>query len=245
MRNRFRHWRQALLVPGAWIYIPLVVFLAGFAYWAVASETDYSFYWRDPAAIVNTGPWIGLFSNVGVFICWIAAVIAVFTALVLRRASGQVRTVQFFLASGLLSGVLALDDFFMIHEWVVPTYLPLSDDALLGVYGIAGAVVVYSFRREIRRTRYPILLLAGICFSVSTLLDVAGVEWFEKRGVPTRLAWNLEYVVEDGLKLMGLIAWTQYFTLTCYEALASLIPGSSVPASVDVVEESNERVEVG
>lgn len=52
----------------AWVYVPLALALAGFAAVAVRSDRDFSFYWRDPAAIVNTGPWIGLFSNIGIFI---------------------------------------------------------------------------------------------------------------------------------------------------------------------------------
>lgn len=220
--------------------------MGALAYWAVAAENDFSFYWRDPAAIVNTGPWIGLFSNIGVFIWWIAAVVAVFTALVLRRVPGQRRTVYFFLAWGVLSGILALDDFFMIHEWVVPTYLPLSDNFLFVVYFLViGAMLIY-FRREILQSRYPVLLLAFACVGLSTIIDVLGFEWFIRQGVPTRLAWNLEFVVEDGLKLVAIIAWTHYFALTCYESLVRAINWTAATPlkSEASIEQDEERVEV-
>jgi hypothetical protein len=233
---------RGLIFPGVWIYIPLFLFLAVLAYRAVATENDYSFYWRDPAAIMNTGPWIGLFSNIGVFVWWISAVICVFSGIILWRVPGQRLMAKFFLAWGILTGVLALDDFFMIHEWVVPTYLPLSDDVMFGVYAIVAVALLVYFRTVILATRFPILLFAGACLGLSIVIDVLGFEWFQNQGVPTRIVWNLEYVVEDGLKLVGLTAWLHYFALTCYETFQRVLARGTAKSERVPSEQPAEKV---
>lgn len=241
MKNLMRD----LWFPGAWVYIPIGLFLAGLAAWAVRAENDLSFYWRDPAAIVNTGPWIGLFSNVGIFIWWIAGAICVFTALVLWRQPGQGRIAAFLLSWGVLTGVLALDDFFMFHEWVVSTYLPVAEDVLLALYPPIMLALVVIFRREILATRFPALMLAFGCLGASALIDVIGTERFVQAGIPLRVVWHLAYVVEDGLKLVGLIAWLHYFGLTSFDALRRAL--GSGPAATNgyepAVHEVRERAE--
>lgn len=37
--------------------------------------------------------------------------------------------------------------------------------------------------------------------------------------MPSRLLWSLEYVVENGLKLLGIVAWTHYLGLTSFSAV--------------------------
>lgn len=235
---------SALRLPGAWIYIPLITFLGGLAIWAVLAENDFSFYWRDPAAIVNTGPWIGLFSNIGNFLWWIAGIVCVFTALLLRSAPGQSTASAFLMSWGLLTGFLALDDFFMIHEWVIPTYLPLSEDVMFGVYFVIAVLLVVLFRDEFLRSPYPIFAFALACFAVSIVIDLAGPARFQEWGMPIRLVWNLEYVVEDGLKLLGIIAWLHYFTLVSYQALHPYVSASGNIATVPLPAKRRKRVKV-
>jgi hypothetical protein len=242
----FRPHGRNLRIPGGWIYAPIVVFLAGLGIWAVVAENDFSFYWRDPAAIVNTGPWIGLFSNIGVFIWWIAAVIAIFTGVLLRWAPGRGTISAFLLSWGALTGILALDDFFMIHEWVIPTYLPLSDDFMFGVYFVVALFLIVLFRDEILRSPYPLFLFALACFSASILIDVVGpfrpVDW----GLPARLVWNLEYVVEDGFKLIGIIAWAHYFALVSFGVIKPYLTGTgntnTVPLKANTVPLATQRL---
>jgi hypothetical protein len=234
-----RYW-----VPGAWIYLPVGMFLAGLGIWAVTAENDFSFYWRDPAAIVNTGPWIGLFSNIGNFLWWIAGVVCLFTGFLLRGIPGQSATSAFLLCWGVLTGALALDDFFMIHEWVVPTYLPLSEDFMFGVYFIAGVLLVVVFREEMRRSPYPLFLLALGFLAGSVVVDFIGPDRLVNAGLPIRIVWNLEYVVEDGLKLAGIIAWLHYFVLFSFQTLRPYLTGAGNTDTVPLPAKRRKRVKV-
>lgn len=226
VRNYILSHIRAIRFPGIWIYIPIIVVLVVLAILAVIRENDYSFYWRDPAAIMGTGPWIGLFSNIGIFIWWIAGVVTVFSGLLLWGVTGRRTTSAFLLSWGILTGVLALDDFFMIHEWVVPTYLPLSPDVLFGVYFFVAFFLLFIFRNEILASPYPIFVFAGGCFALSIMIDLIGpfrsVEW----GMPARLVWTLEYIVEDGLKMIGIIAWAHYFILVSFGVVRPYLAGT-------------------
>jgi hypothetical protein len=217
---------------GIWLYIPIVLFLVGLGIYAVIQENDFSFYWRDPFAVVNTGPWLGLFSNIGIFLWWMAGVVAVFTGLLLRLAPGQGTKSAFLLSWGTLTAILALDDFFMIHEWVVPTYLPLSDDFMFGVYFVVALFLLVIFRDEIIASPFPIFLFALACFALSIVIDLIGpfrpVDW----GLSARLVWNLEYVVEDGLKLIGIVAWLHYFALVSFGYLKPYLTVTGNTATV-------------
>lgn len=216
--------RQAR-VSGAWNYVPVMALLGVLAIWAVVAESDFSFYWRDPAAIVNSGPWIGLFSNIGNFLWWMAGVVAVFSGLLLRGVPGKSSRSAFLLCWGTLTGGLALDDFFMIHEWVVPTYLPFSENVFYGVYILIGILLAVLFKEEMRASPYPIFLLSLACLGGSVVFDLIGTQRFIDVGLPVRFVWNLEYVVEDGLKLTGIIAWVHYFSLTSFQALRPYVTG--------------------
>jgi hypothetical protein len=217
---------------GIWLYIPIVLFLVGLGIYAVIQENDFSFYWRDPFAVVNTGPWLGLFSNIGIFLWWMAGVVAVFTGLLLRLAPRQGTKSAFLLSWGTLTAILALDDFFMIHEWVVPTYLPLSDDFMFGVYFVVALFLLVIFRDEIIASPFPIFLFALACFALSIVIDLIGpfrpVDW----GLSARLVWNLEYVVEDGLKLIGIVAWLHYFALVSFGYLKPYLTVTGNTATV-------------
>jgi hypothetical protein len=210
-------------IPGLWIHAIILTFLIGLGIWAVQVENDLSFYWRDPAAIVNTGPWIGLFSNIGNFIWWIASIPALFTAALLRTVPGHQRAAAFLFSWGALTAFLALDDFFMIHEWVIPTYLPLSEDFLFVVYFFTALGLLAVFRNELRQTPYPVFFFALCCFAGSIIIDLIGPARFQDWGMSVRYVWNLEYIVEDGLKLAGIIAWAHFFVLTSLGYLRPLI----------------------
>lgn len=224
---------QLRRIPGLWLHALVVLLLTAFGIWAIQIESDFSFYWRDPAAIVETSPWIGLFSNIGNFIWWIASITALFTAGLLYRVPGYRRESMFLLCWGILTAFLALDDFFMFHEWVVPTYLPVSEDALVGVYFVIALGLLIIFRDELRRTPFLLFFFALTCFAGSIIIDVIGPARFQDWGLSVRYVWNLEYIVEDGLKLTGIIAWAHYFVLTTTGYLRPFLKPESLELSAE------------
>jgi hypothetical protein len=215
MRQLLDRYLAVILI----VYFPLTVFLLALGVRAVLVQNDYSLYFRDPAAVTQSPPWTGLFSNIGVLLWCGVAVVSLFTAVILRRIPGERRLAGFFLAWGLLTIVLMLDDLFMIHEFLLPTYFPVSDDIMFVAYFLAVAGMLIYYRTDLSRMRYILLGCAFAAFGASITLDVLGHVWFTDRGVPTRLVWNLEYVIENGLKLLGIVLWLHFFTATSLDNL--------------------------
>lgn len=171
---------------------------------------------RDPASTRGGPLHVGLVSNLGVLVWFSAAVVCLFTAAVL--AAGARRGVPFFLASGLLTLVLALDDFLMLHEFM-GWALSIPEAAILGAYALLTLGWLTTFWPAIRRTDHLLLVLALSLFAFSLLPDVPEVRALYS-------SERLMRLLEDGGKLLGIVTWTAYFVQTSARALVEATPAA-------------------
>jgi hypothetical protein len=105
------------------------------------------------------------------------------------------------------------DDLFLIHDVVFPEYLNIDEKVIIVFYGLLFIAIFAYYREIILKTDYILLILAfsSLGSSVATdIIDALGID-------VTQL-----YLLEDGLKFQGIIAWFAYFTRTSY----SFIRGS-------------------
>lgn len=110
------------------------------------------------------------------------------------RARGE--ATRALLWGGALTAVLFLDDFFLLHESLYTTILGAPELAVYAVYGIAGLAFAWRFRRLLGAEAGALLVLAATAFVLSTAMDLA---------LPGR------HLLEDGLKLLGIVLWTIFF----------------------------------
>jgi hypothetical protein len=105
----------------------------------------------------------------------------------------------FLLAAGLLTAALGLDDAFLIHERIAPTYLHVPQLGVFAAYaGSVGGFLVF-FMRRILSTDFLLLGVALGCLALSMGLDVL-------------LTYSrLETFVEDCFKFTGIVFWLTYF----------------------------------
>lgn len=148
---------------------------------------------RDPTSIHGMSPLIGLFSNLGIFVMFCAGGAAVFASRHARRRQGLLR------AAGLLTLVVAFDDFFMVHDYFVPGLLGLDELFFLVPLGLAAGAVFVVYRRELASREHAALWLALALLSASIAVDV--LVPFSPRAV----------LVEDGFKFVGLCLWALYW----------------------------------
>ncbi len=158
---------------------------------------------RDPAAIFNAHPFTGVISNIGIlFWCSTSAVCFFVSALQFKK--GNIAAGRFLLFSGLLTSALLFDDLFMFHEYVLPKLLHIPQYVTYLGYLVLVLIYFIKFRSEILRANYVILLIACIFFSLSILSDI----FLPQRG--------LEFLLEDGFKLFGIVTWTIFFLRICF-----------------------------
>lgn len=120
------------------------------------------------------------------------------------------------------SGLLALDDLFMLHEEVLPVWLGIPELALYAVYGVLAAGFT-GFIRLLLETDFLLLGLAFSFFVLSVLTDQGMLRFlFDVRG-------NAGLVIEDLTKMLGIVCWLVFSLRTAAQLL-----GSGETAGVDV-----------
>lgn len=147
---------------------------------------------REPAAQFNFWPFSGLFSHAGVFALVATGVVCLFASNHAVADRGLLRLIAVY------SLVLALDDFFLVHDDILPRK-GIPETATYATYLLVGAIVAFRWRRELFATRHAALFLAGALLAASVAFDVV---------TPYS---RLELVVEDSLKLAGLCVWAAYW----------------------------------
>ncbi|MBA3587345.1 MAG: hypothetical protein H0W41_06885 [Chloroflexi bacterium] len=156
---------------------------------------------RDPVAVLQ-GPWhTGMLSTLGIVGWAVGAAIAGFAAVLLR--SGAADEQRRCLASfAVLTGVLLLDDAFLLHEEALPA-AGMPEPAVLAGYAVAALALAWRFRAIIRRDP-ALFVMAGGAFAVSILAD-------------TLLGSRM--LVEDGAKAAGIVCWTAWLSRQARVAL--------------------------
>lgn len=164
---------------------------------------------RDPISFTELPLYTGSLSNLGIMIWSGAGAICYFAWGMLRSRSVDRQVSGFLLTSGIFTTILVLDDFFLLHEEVFPE-IGIPQNLVLGAYVVFTLAFVYWFRETILRTRYLLLVLAGLGFGVSIGVDVL---------VHVGLIWPL-FLLEDGAKLFGIVSWTAYYAFVSSQFIA-------------------------
>lgn len=195
------------------IFVPVIVFLwviftfgkmngVSFGY---LSRDAIQTLWHEPNAEVNF--YIGFLSNIGV-IFWCFTVAILFFSFKIALDNGIPKKVyQFFFFSGILSLLLLVDDFFLMHDVIIPYYIHISEKFLYLFYGLYVLALFYLFREIIWESDYLLFLLAFASLASSVITDVL---------LTVGISIKETYLFEDGFKFIGIISWFIYFSRTCY-----------------------------
>ncbi len=164
------------------------------------------------AAHLTGAPWYtGVLSNLGIMVWTCGVAFAGAGAWVAKRI-GRLSAARFLAVGSAATLLLVLDDVFQLHAG------PLRD-ALGGSKNLAQLVVIAPvvlwvavFWTDILRTRSALLGAAGASLAASVVVDVG-----------VGLSGDAALLVEDGLKFLGILAWSQYFAITSKDIAASAI----------------------
>ncbi|MBK7896373.1 MAG: hypothetical protein WAS33_04700 [Candidatus Promineifilaceae bacterium] len=159
---------------------------------------------RDTSSLAEVAPWIGLVSNVGALL-WCAAVTVCFAGTAVATQQNDLLNRRFFLASGLLTAFLLVDDFFVLHE-SFRDYLGFPEKAFYAFYLIFFSLYFVKYGRYILKTDFLFLALGlaflGASFGLDNIQEIiinyAPIDY---------------YLLEDGLKLLGIVNWFGFFAI--------------------------------
>ncbi|WGF88674.1 hypothetical protein [Marinivivus vitaminiproducens] len=142
----------------------------------------------------------GLLSNLGVFLWCAAAAVSLFVATLTVGRPELRRFRHLLFAFGMLSALFMLDDFFTLHENVLPYFLGVPEEVSVPVYGALMLAAVLVFLPELRDVGPALLIAAMGCFALSIGADV--MEYL----TPAR--WPR--VMDAMAKFVGISAWTTF-----------------------------------
>ena len=153
---------------------------------------------RDPLS--GKPAYLGFLSQAGILL-WAAGAAAAFLAASALTGAPDASGTRFLFSAGLLTVALCVDDAFLLHDEVLPK-LGVPEEIIYGVYLGCMLAFLFAFRRHILRTEYPILLLALGFLGLSVICDACGLPWLDP------------YLLEDGAKVAGIVAWAAYLFRT-------------------------------
>ncbi|HEC09413.1 MAG TPA: hypothetical protein ENI86_07585 [Acidimicrobiales bacterium] len=219
-RTRFAWRRQfRLVVPLAlsWAGTLVVLAAAGLQRSVPAAEL-----FLDPSALAGAHWYAGLLSNLGI-LAWTTAVVSALWGGWVAGRTGRPGAARFLLDGALVTVLMLVDDLLRLHSGVLPSLFGVSKAvAMLMVVAPTVAWAVH-FGSEVLRTRWLVLIssLSALAFSVVA-------DRFINRGTATGI------LLEDGAKLLGVVAFALYFVLTSMDITRSALraavgdPGQTV-----------------
>jgi hypothetical protein len=194
------------------ILAPLTVFLVGAFALGQKAGVPANHLTRDVISIFDGAPYHGIISTMGTLLWCATAAICLFAAAQpVDRSAPSLANRRFLLAAGALTSWLLIDDQFLFHEVICPQYLGIREEFPLAMDALLALGFLVAFRRTILAHDYLVLLLAG-----GLLAGSIGMDLF--------IAFPGHYLVEDGLKLLGIGAWLGFFASCARRHLATARP---------------------
>jgi hypothetical protein len=205
------------------VLLPLVIL--AFQPWV-----DIPTFTRDTVQLPAGEYYVGIVSDVGMFIWAAAAAVCGVSAYVLYQVEGKRREAHFLAISALFSGILLLDDRLMIHDEYVP-----GGEVMCSGYVLAMAYHIYYHRDIVLRSQYVYLVVALFFLGLSISID-ATKDFFRFLDRQEDLfdalaslwetsymkAFNFSFLLEDGAKLLGIVGWLLYCVSFSVQALSSV-----------------------
>ena len=211
MKTKFAPYFEILRPAFLKVYIPVFLFLAVVLVLKVVGGIPFSQLTRDPISLAGLNPISGIVSNVGVLMWCVATTVNFFSAALLSKRDEQ-KTVNFLIVSGVLSFILMIDDFFVLHE-SLRDYFGIPENIIYVFYVMYLIFYFIKFNALILNKGIAMLLLAFGFLGGSATLDM-----FQKL---IRYEIPAYFFVEDGLKLIGIASWMGYFVATSFTHIKS------------------------
>lgn len=199
-----------IVAPVLKVFYPVllgVLILIGIICWKY--NIPFEMVTRDPARIAKFNPFTGVLSNIGILF-WCSTAAICFFASAIHSKKGDEKVATYLLFSGLLSSLLLLDDLFMFHEYIFPKYLHIPEKIVYVGYLALVSMYLLKFRSMILQNEYLILVFAFGFFGLSIFCD----GFLPQEGI--------EFLVEDGLKIFGIVTWFIFYTRTCFFSIRQL-----------------------
>ena len=161
---------------------------------------------RDLAQTYGAPILIGLISNLGVLMWAASASIALFSSL--SGLIGKREKSNFLFLGGILTCVLCLDDFFLLHDRYI------GPDLLYATYSMIGIYILIKFRKIIIEIDFLPFISSVFFLGLSIIFD----KFFQAIFAENYLNVNL---LEECFKFIGITCWLIFWSKASINSLKS------------------------
>lgn len=151
---------------------------------------------RDPAQQSGKSSFLGFLSNAGIWLWVSSAAICIFSAFNFQGTEVDGKHKELLFLTGALSLILAIDDFYMIHDRYVNQKICYLAYAIL-----AGSLMLRHFFKIIEINGF-VFLLAGTLLALSIFTDLI------QSHIP--LSYSQTQILEEGFKFVGAATWLYF-----------------------------------
>lgn len=174
--------------------------VAVMAWYSITRNMDFGDLSRDILSVLNGGYYIGILSNIGITLWGIAAVsfwMGWYYSRTYQREKIETKISLYF---ALLSSLLYLDDFFMLHERMIGYFLGLPEESLTVFYFAVVIFMIIRYFKNLQANGLIFIVLSFGFLGLSGVIDLA--EKFMH--IP------YEQIIEDGAKFLGICMWLTF-----------------------------------
>lgn len=150
---------------------------------------------RDPAQQSGQSSFLGFLSNIGIWL-WISSTAISFFSVLTYDFAASDRRKKLLVLVGMLSMILAIDDFFMIHDRYV------NQNICYLVYAFFAVILLVRYYKEIIEIDGFSFLLAGLLLALSILTDLI------QDYLPLHYIHSQAF--EEGFKFIGAATWLYF-----------------------------------
>lgn len=154
---------------------------------------------REPISVIMAPLYTGFLSQIGNLFWAASAAFCFFGATILKHYPNSQNLKHFLFFSAFLTIVLCLDDVFLLHEDFFPYYIGISENLVYICYFIVISLYLIIYKNIILKTEYILLAIAFLFFGASIILNIFTINLSDP------------YLIEDGLKFVGIVSWLVYF----------------------------------
>jgi hypothetical protein len=179
-----------------------IAVLSVIAWASLTFEIPVYVFTRDMAVLAKLPPFFSITSSLGAFLMCATATCCLFTFSVARETGRQLPWHIF--AVGLFSLYLVADDFYELHDRLLPRHFGIPQQLVYVLIAITAAAITFRWWREFLAFR-PLLLAAALFFLGLSM----GFDVFDLTLLAILQEW--QFFWEDSAKLLGISLWATYF----------------------------------
>lgn len=194
------------------LFAVLLVFIVGFV--GLVFEIPFTDLTANPISLLDLPFYQGILQRIGVILWGGTVLVTLFSFSILKSSENLKDIKKFLLYSGIFFGYFLMDELLLIHNFILPKVFNIHQLIVLIVYVILTVLFLLKFRNLIKKNNISLFAVAVTFLGLSVLVDILSYL--------NVVRFSFRYLLDDGLKFLGIANLFIYYLIYCRFALRKL-----------------------